>query len=104
MAWVETIPADELNEHQIKQTVMEDGHKIALIRMNDGVYAIDDTCTHAEASLAEGEITGDRVKCALHGAEFDVRTGEVKSFPAVVGVGKYATKVDDNRIYVKYEE
>lgn len=104
MAWVETIAEDDLNENGTAQVVMDDGQKIALIRMQDGVYAINDTCSHAQASLAEGEIVGDNIKCPLHGAEFDVRTGEVQSFPAVVGVANYDTKIDNGTIYVNYEE
>ncbi len=103
MAWVETIAVDELDENQMKQVKMEDGHKITLIRLSDGLYALDDTCSHAQASLAEGEIKGDNVKCPLHGAEFDIRTGQVKSFPAVVGVGKYDTKIENDVIYVNCE-
>lgn len=104
MAWVETISADELEENELKQVVMEDEHKIALVRLSDGIYAIDDTCSHAEASLSEGEVIDSRVKCPLHGAEFEIPTGDVKAFPAVVGVGAYETKVEDNIIYVNYGE
>ncbi|MBD3273850.1 MAG: Rieske 2Fe-2S domain-containing protein [Candidatus Marinimicrobia bacterium] len=102
MAWIETIPADELKENEMKQVVLDDGHKIALIRKEDGYHAIEDTCSHAEASLAEGEIVGDRVRCPLHGAEFEIKTGDVKAFPAVVGVEKYDVKVEDNRVLVNY--
>ncbi|MBS1271607.1 MAG: Ferredoxin CarAc [Candidatus Marinimicrobia bacterium] len=104
MAWVEACALDDLDVRGMKQVVMEDGKKIAVIRMDDGVFAIDDTCSHAEASLAEGDIVGDKVKCPLHGAEFEVRTGAVKSFPAVVGVQKYETKVDDDTVFVDYGE
>ena len=104
MAWVEALPADALDVNEMQQVRLESGKKIALIHLDDGIYAIDDTCSHAEASLAEGEIISDNVKCPLHGAEFDVRTGEVKSFPAVVGVQNYKTKVDDNSIFVNVEE
>lgn len=104
MPWVQTIATEELNESGMAQIVMEDGHKIALIRMDDEVYAINDTCSHAQASLAEGEIVGDNIKCPLHGAEFDIRTGEVQSFPAVVGVANYETRIENGKIYVNYEE
>jgi len=104
MPWVETIATEELNESGTAQGVMEDGHKIALIRIDNEVYAINDTCSHAQASLAEGEIVGDNIKCPLHGAEFDIRTGEVQSFPAVVGVANYETRIENGKIYVDYEE
>jgi len=102
MAWVEACALGELEVHSMNQVIMEDGKKLAVIRMDDGVYVIDDTCSHAEASLSEGEIIGDKVKCPLHGAEFEVRTGAVKSFPAVVGVKRYETKVEDDTVFVEY--
>ena len=50
---------------------------VAVFHAEDGAfYAIDDTCTHANVSLAEGEIEGDRIECWLHGSRFDLRTGE----------------------------
>ncbi len=104
MAWIETISADELKENEMKQVTLDDGTKIAIIHADDGYYAIDDTCSHAEASLSEGDIEGDKVRCPLHGAEFDYKTGDVKSFPAVVGVASYEVKVEDNQVLVNYGE
>ncbi len=104
MGWIVALPADELNIGESKQVVLDTGHKLALFRLEDGYFAIDDTCSHAEASLAEGNVIGDKVKCALHGAEFDIRSGAVKSFPAVIGVGAYETKIENNTVYIKYEE
>ncbi|MEJ2049737.1 MAG: non-heme iron oxygenase ferredoxin subunit [Calditrichota bacterium] len=104
MPWVKTISVDELDENKLTRTILDNGHAIVMIRLPDGIYALDDTCTHAEASLSEGEVIGDHVRCPLHGAEFEISTGQVKSFPAVVGVNAYQTKVEGNMILVKYEE
>lgn len=104
MPWVETIPVDELNENKLTRAVLENGHAIALIRLSNSIYALDDTCSHAEASLSEGDVIGENVRCPMHGAEFEIPTGQVKSFPAVVGVNTYQTKVEGNMILVKYEE
>lgn len=104
MPWVRTIAVEDLEANNMTRTVLDDGHVIALIRLEDGIYALDDTCTHAEASLSAGDIVGEHVRCPLHGAEFEIPTGRVKSFPAVVGVNSYETKVEDDTILVKYEE
>jgi len=104
MPWVETIPVDELNDNEMTRTVLDDGHVIALIRLAENIYALDDTCTHAEASLSEGDIVGKNVRCPLHGAEFEIPTGQVRAFPAVVGVTVYETKIEGNMILVKYGE
>ncbi len=81
------------------------GHRIALFRIGDDVYAIGDRCTHAEASLAEGELFDYEVECPRHGSEFDVRTGEPASLPATRPVPRYAVEVaDDGNVYLTIEE
>ncbi len=58
------------------------GVAVCVARIGDEVYAVEDTCTHSEASLSEGEISGTKIECWLHGAEFDLRTGEALTPPA----------------------
>lgn len=71
----------------------KNGKSICVARIGDEVFAIDDTCTHGQASLSEGEVTGFRIECWLHGAEFDLRTGEVMSLPATQAVKTYPVSV-----------
>ncbi len=52
------------------------GKEIALFNVGGEYFAIDNMCTHEEASLADGEISGFEVTCPLHGAKFDVRSGQ----------------------------
>ena len=59
-----------------------DGVAVCVAKVGDEVFAVADTCTHSEASLSEGEITGTKIECWLHGAEFDLRTGEALTPPA----------------------
>jgi 3-phenylpropionate/trans-cinnamate dioxygenase ferredoxin component len=56
---------------------------IAVFNVEGTLFAISDTCTHAEASLSEGRVDGETVECPLHGACFDLRTGEALTPPAV---------------------
>lgn len=69
---------------------------------NDGgqFFAIDDTCTHAEASLAQGWIEDGEVECPLHSACFDLRTGEATCLPATVGVATHRVEIRDGDVYV----
>jgi len=53
------------------------GSPVCVTRIGDEVFAIADTCSHSEASLSEGDVTGFKIECWLHGAEFDLRTGDV---------------------------
>ncbi|GAB4381745.1 MAG: hypothetical protein Kow0042_32220 [Calditrichia bacterium] len=79
------------------------GTRIALFRLEDGYYAIDDNCSHEEASLAEGEVEDGEVECPRHGARFDIRTGRNLSFPAVIPVKSYPVKVEEGEIYIQVE-
>ena len=79
-------------------------HKIAMFRIDDDVYAIADRCSHAEASLAEGEIWDGTVECPRHGSEFDLRTGKPASLPATVPVPIYEVAIEDGTVYVEVED
>ena len=76
------------------------GHRIAVFRVGDDVYAIGDRCSHAEASLAEGELFGLDVECPRHGSEFNVSTGEPGSFPATRPVSVYEVEVTDGEVFM----
>lgn len=78
--------------------------RIAMFRIGDEVYAIGDRCSHAEASLAEGEVWDMTVECPRHGSEFDLRTGEPGALPATVPVPTYEVKVEDDIVYLELED
>jgi 3-phenylpropionate/trans-cinnamate dioxygenase ferredoxin subunit len=58
------------------------GTAVCVARVGDEVFAVADTCTHSDASLSEGEISGFKIECWLHGAEFDLRSGAALTPPA----------------------
>src|ERR687891_1587212 len=75
--------------------------EIAVANLGDGTFlAVDDVCSHAEASLSEGEIDVDdeTIECPRHGSTFDLRTGKPKSLPATVPILSFPVKVDGDRI------
>ena len=80
------------------------GERIALFRLDGAIYAVGDRCSHAEASLAEGEVFDTDVECPRHGAEFDLRTGTAQSLPATRPVPVYRTAVRDGDVYLTLEE
>jgi nitrite reductase/ring-hydroxylating ferredoxin subunit len=73
---------------------------VAVFRIAEGFFAVDDTCTHAESSLAEGYIEGDSVECEFHFAKFDLRTGAALTPPAITPVQTYPVAVHDGILYV----
>ena len=74
---------------------------IAVFHTDDGaLYAIDDTCTHQDASLADGWLEGCEVECPLHASKFDLRTGQVDVPPAKRPVRTYGVTVVDGIVHV----
>ena len=78
-----------------------DGEPIAVFHVGEHYYATSDVCTHEEASLSEGDLDGELIECPLHGARFNVRTGEVKSLPAVVRLKTYPVRVVADAVEVE---
>ena len=81
-----------------------DEHRIAVFLVDGSIFAIGDRCSHAEASLAEGEVFDDEVECPRHGSTFDLRTGEPKSLPATKPVPVYTVSIEDGNVYVALPE
>jgi 3-phenylpropionate/trans-cinnamate dioxygenase ferredoxin subunit len=81
--------------------VHHDGHHVAVVRDEDGdLHAVDDTCSHANVSLSEGEVDGCTVECWLHGSRFDLRTGKPTSLPAIRPIAVYPVRVEDGQVLV----
>jgi 3-phenylpropionate/trans-cinnamate dioxygenase ferredoxin component len=80
-----------------------DDPPIAVFNVGGTLFAISDICTHAEASLSEGGVDGETVECPLHGACFDLRTGEALTPPAVEPVQTFPVVVQEDEIYVEIE-
>lgn len=80
------------------------GQRIAVFRVGDAVYATADRCSHAEASLAEGDVFDTEVECPRHGAGFDLATGAPLSLPATKPVATYPVEVVDGEVRVTIRE
>jgi 3-phenylpropionate/trans-cinnamate dioxygenase ferredoxin subunit len=73
---------------------------IAVFNVDGELYAIDDTCTHQDASLADGWLDGCAVECPLHASCFDLRTGKPSGPPAKIPVRTHQVTVQDGTVYV----
>ncbi|WP_236631321.1 non-heme iron oxygenase ferredoxin subunit, partial [Chloroflexus sp. MS-G] len=81
--------------------------RIAIFRVSEtDIYALDDLCSHDEASLSEGELDSESlcVECPMHGSLFDLRTGQPKTLPAFAPVATYRTVVRDERVFVEFSD
>lgn len=76
------------------------GKDLCVVRQGDEVFVIDDICSHAEASLSEGEVTPGKIECWLHGAEFDLRSGEALTPPAIAPVATYSVTIEGESVKI----
>lgn len=90
----------EVPEGRSKCFVVE-GQKIAVFQAGGKFYALDDMCSHADASLSDGWVDGKCVACPWHGAQFDLETGEALSLPATRKVNTYPVSIVDGKIDVR---
>ena len=102
-AWTKIAPVADLPEGRGVRVELP-GHRIALFKVDEAVYAIGDRCSHAEASLAEGSVWGTSIECPRHGAEFDLRTGAAETLPATKPVPTYDVKVEDGVVMLLLED
>jgi 3-phenylpropionate/trans-cinnamate dioxygenase ferredoxin subunit len=73
---------------------------LAVFNVDGELFAIDDTCTHQDASLADGWLDGCTVECPLHASCFDLRTGKPSGPPAKESVRTHLVAVHDGMIYI----
>jgi len=99
--WIHVADVGEIAPGEVMRIEIAD-EPIAVWNVDGQFYATSDTCTHEEASLSEGDLWGEVVECPLHGAQFDVRTGEVLSLPAIFPLATFAVKVEDGKLYVEW--
>jgi 3-phenylpropionate/trans-cinnamate dioxygenase ferredoxin component len=84
------------------QKVTVDGKDILVTNIDGNYYAINDTCTHAGASLSEGNLDGTIVTCDWHGAKFDCKTGKLSAFPAKIkDLNLYKVVVESENIFLE---
>jgi 3-phenylpropionate/trans-cinnamate dioxygenase ferredoxin subunit len=83
-----------------RKLIEVDGRAIAVFNIAGSYYCIADVCSHDDGPVAEGELDEFEIECPRHGAHFDVRTGKVLSFPAIVDIPAYPVKLDGDDILV----
>lgn len=73
---------------------------IALVRCGGEVYALEDCCSHEEFPLSDGEVEAGEITCLLHGARFDLATGQPRALPAVMPVRRFDVRINGDDIQV----
>jgi len=89
---------DEVEAGYALQVVVDGREPVAVVRLDDGFYVMDDTCTHGAASMSEGEVIGCEIECPFHSGRFDVRTGAVTAFPCTKALTVYPVRVEGDQV------
>jgi 3-phenylpropionate/trans-cinnamate dioxygenase ferredoxin subunit len=97
--FVEVATASELAAGRMK-CIAIGGRRLLLANVEGRFCAVEDNCTHEDASLSTGVLTGDLVRCPLHGSRFNVCTGEVLEEPAELNLRTYPVRIEGDRVLV----
>ncbi len=81
-------------------SVEVDGKPVCVARVGDEVFAISNICSHSYAELSDGEVKGFAIECWLHGADFDLRTGEALTLPATEAIETFSVTRDGNDLTI----
>jgi nitrite reductase/ring-hydroxylating ferredoxin subunit len=101
--WQAIFEADFLEVGTPQRVVVEGRPPLAIFRLDDGCFVTDDTCTHGEASLADGFVVGDEIECPWHSGKFCVRDGRALAMPATDAIRAYKTRVIDGQVCIEVE-
>tara|TARA_B100000676_G_C17641201_1_gene611675 strand:+ start:142 stop:465 length:324 start_codon:yes stop_codon:yes gene_type:complete len=83
------------------QSIELNGSDILICHTNNGIFAIEDRCSHADIPLCGGQIIDNFISCPVHGAVFDLTDGSVQSPPAFEDVKTFQVKIEGTSISVK---
>ena len=102
MEFQKTIAVTELAENVPYGVVLDNGEQVCLVRVGETVHAVQDRCSHAEFPMSDGELVDDHViECPLHGAQFDVRDGQVLEAPADEPLEVYEVRIEQGAVWVR---
>jgi naphthalene 1,2-dioxygenase ferredoxin component len=97
--WIDVAAEAELFEGA-GIAVATQGHEIAIFKLEEGVYAIDNICSHGHAKLCDGFVDGHTVECPFHQAVFDLHDGSVTCGPATEPMKSWSIKIENARVYL----
>jgi anthranilate 1,2-dioxygenase ferredoxin subunit len=93
---------DDFTENE-PAAVIAGERQIAVFRVGDEVFALNDLCTHGHARLSEGYVEDGCVECPLHQGLIDIRTGAPRCAPITEAVRTFAIRIIDTRVEVNVQ-
>ncbi|MGA5819484.1 non-heme iron oxygenase ferredoxin subunit [Kitasatospora sp. NPDC094028] len=103
MSFLRACALGDLQE-DVPKRVELNGVPVAIVRTDEGVFAINDICSHANVSLSEGEVEDCMIECWLHGSSFDLRSGKPSGLPATKPVAVYPVKIEGDDVLVSVNQ
>ena len=105
MPWIQAATLSEFASTDRKYCELTDEVQVALFKHEDGeFYAVDVWCSHQRVSLINGDRENYELICPLHGACFDIRSGQHDGLPAVRPIDSFAVKVEGENILVEVDD
>ena len=98
--YVKVATMAELPAYSMRKVHVKDG-EILLINSNGRVYATSPYCTHEYGPLVDGDLQDDTLMCPLHGAIYNVETGEANTPPAESNLKVFSVKIENGEIFVE---
>lgn len=98
--WVDVGRAEEISAGAPVHIEI-DGAGIAVFKLDQSFYAIEDVCTHDGGKLTGGCVENDQIVCPRHGARFSIRTGEALSAPAYEPTATFPVRVENGMVQVR---
>ena len=74
---------------------------VCLYNLGGKIFATHDTCTHGQASLADGFIEGEEIECPLHQGKFHIPSGKATGAPCTEAIRSYAVKIENGSVLLK---
>ena len=105
MAWVDLVAADDVKPGHVRKVVIGD-LALSVVNCQGDFFVVDDTCTHEDYSLSEGEVFEDlcEIECPKHASSFSLSTGEPTCLPATRPVRVYPVRVEGGRVEADVEQ
>lgn len=102
MSWVRVCATIELLPGETK-VAWDGATPIFVVNLDGEIYAMEDRCTHEDFELSAGplDIDSGQIECLLHGARFDLRSGEALCAPAYLALVKFPVKLEDDAVWTR---
>ena len=97
--WIDAAAADAVPEEDVIAVAIA-GKEVALYGVDGEVYATDNLCTHGNARLCDGFLTGHEIECPLHQGRFDVRDGRALCSPLRDNLATHPVRIEDGVVFV----